>query len=164
MFKIIVVLMSMLLFSTVACASPNPATGRPGSAPIAAKSRAPVEVTGKVGSSTAVLTLSFAVAGTGVRVDVHGTNGLRVTSTRNALADQVVTAGQTVEIDVAFEAPAGASNLAVIVSGVFGGVRNAKAVTFSVGQETPAQSQKAAAGVRVEPTGERVKEMPAAVK
>lgn len=164
MSKFIVVLMSAVAFSSVACASPNSATGTQGSTPIAGKSQAPVEVTGKVGSSTAVLTLTFAKAGTGVSVDVHGTNGLRVTSTSKALAGQEVTAGQAITIDVTFEAPAGVSNLAVIVSGVFGGVRNAKAVSFTVGQETPAQSQKAAADVKVEAGGERVKEMPAVVK
>lgn len=163
MSKFIVVVIAAVAFSSVACASPSSAPGKQGAVPVAGKMQAPVEATAKTAGSSAAVTLSFAVAGTGVVVDVYGTNGLRVTSTNRPFVGDV-SAGQIVKLDVVFDAPAGEANLAVMVTGVFGGVRSGKAVSFTVGQANASQAQKAAAGVKVEPDGEKVREMPAVVK
>lgn len=127
------------------------------------KPAAPVDITATLEAGRAQLDVKFVVAATSVEVRVHGVDGLTVTSAPVPITGSF-TKGESSKTVVTFTAPAGQSNLVVTVRGVFNGSRSAKTATFTIGRPTPAQIQKASAGVKVERGGDRVKEMPARVK
>lgn len=156
----------VLLAGGSACAAEGKAKGAaaplqheapPAATPSPGKLQAPVGIAASVAASSAKVTVSFDADATGVTVDVRGVDGLQVTSTASPVVAGTFARGSTVAFDVAFAAPAGQSNLAVAVSGVFGGVRGAKIASFTVGVAPPQKP----AGVVPGPAGERILELPA---
>lgn len=125
-----------------ACAAPPagaPAHSVPKPAPEARetvpppKSGAPVSVSSSVAGDRVHLELAFAAAGDDVSVSLRGVGGLSVLGETEPLQGRSVGAGETLVLDVAVAPGPGQSDLAVFVSGEFGGVRAARAASVSFG-------------------------------
>ena len=99
------------------------------------KPAAPVEIVGSIQSSNASLTITFKMAGEDVAVRVYGTDGLVVSGNETRITNGSFKAGQTLKLDAAYTPPPGQSNLAVVVSGQFGGNRRSRVVSFTVGDK-----------------------------
>jgi hypothetical protein len=140
----------------------SPALGGPSARPASApgKMRAPVAVEARLEGGTAKVIVRFDRAATGVRVDVKGLDGLKVTSTREALRAERVEQGEVAAFDVTFEPGPGRSLLSVAVTGSFGGSRRATTASFPVGEKSAAQRKRVGAVVGGA-DGERVKVLPA---
>jgi hypothetical protein len=124
------------------------------------KPQAPVSVTTRLAPGRATVTVRFHSAARDVAVQVHGTDGLAVTSDPNPLSGGRFAAGQSVTLDVAFTEGPGRSHLAVGVSGTFGSATRSAVASFAVGQPT-AEQQKSAGEVTTDSTGRRIKVLPA---
>jgi hypothetical protein len=120
-----------------------------------------VDVTAVVQTDRAQVEVTFRAAASSVDVSVSGTAGLALTSPAAVVSGGSFTRGGSAKFAVSFLPPAGRAHLVVTVGGAFGGVRSARAVSFTVGQPTAAQLREAGEGVRVEASGDRVKELPA---
>lgn len=152
-----------IALSVTACASE--AAGAKGPAgEVHGKPSAPVELTAAVTASTAKLTLRFGAPATDVSVRVWGVDGLKLTSAERPVSASTVSAGQMLTLDVAFEAPAGQSNLAVQVAGRFGSQVSSKTVSFTVAAAAAGQAQKSRADIDVDAAGEKVHVVPMEVK
>lgn len=127
------------------------------------KPSAPVDVTATLEADRAKIEVAFLTNAAGVEVRIHGIDGLTVTSPAIPITGSF-SKGQAANALVTFRPPAGQANLVVTVRGVFNGARGAKVATFTVGQPTPAQAQKASPTVKVEPNGDRVIEQPGQVR
>lgn len=114
--------------ATPTAASPEPAERA------TAGGSAPGTVTAKLAESSGELTLTFAADGTDVSVKCWGVDGLEVTRPLSPISLARVRTGQALVLAVDFAAPPGkASNLAVSVSGTFGGMRRSRVQSFTVG-------------------------------
>jgi hypothetical protein len=136
---------------TASAASPAPATPH--------KVQAPVAIDATLGDGAARVTLRFSSPATAVEVNVHGVDGLVVTSAPRLAEGATFTAGEVAAFDVAFSPGPGRSHLAVSVEGLFAGAHRAQVVSFAVGK--PAAAAEKAGPARTEGEGaERVKVMP----
>ncbi|HYO67703.1 MAG TPA: hypothetical protein VEU33_16630 [Archangium sp.] len=150
------------LLALAACSSsskstPSPAASEPA---VQGKMEAPVVVNAQLEDSSARVTLRFDTPATGVRVNVHGVDGLVVTS-QPTLADNVnFPQATTATYDVAYTRGAGRSHLVVSVSGEFKGAQRTRVASFAIG--TPTDSQRSSSATKAEgANGERIKVMPA---
>lgn len=155
------------LLALTACSSSTKSTSATSDAPAIAseqavygKQQAPVVVNAEMTDSSARVTLRFDAPATGVRVSVHGVDGLVVTS-QPTLADGVnFPPASTASYDVTFTPGAGRSHLVVSVSGEFKGAQRSRVATFAIG--TPTDSQRSSNATKAEgANGERIKVMPA---
>ena len=123
------------------------------------KVQAPVVVNAEMEDTSARVTVRFDAPATGVRVSVHGVDGLVVTS-QPTLADGVnFPQASTASYDVAFTPGAGRSHLVVSVSGEFKGAQRSRVASFAIG--TPTDSQRSSNATKTEgANGERIKVMP----
>jgi len=136
---------------TASEASPAPAAPH--------KVQAPVAIDATLGDGAARVTLRFSSPATAVEVNVHGVDGLVVTSAPRLAEGATFTAGEVAAFDVAFTPGPGRSHLAVSVEGLFAGAHRAQVVSFAVGK--PAAAAEKAGPARTEGEGaERVKVMP----
>jgi len=123
----------------------------PANPPTAAKSGAPVAVKATFSadkSGAASLDLVFSAEGKDVRVDVYGVDGLTVTKPATSAPMAAVRAGQAVAVAVEFTAPASKdSNLAVRVTGTFGGHEQSRVQSFTVRATSPAAKEPTEAPV-----------------
>lgn len=129
-------------------------------APIQGKSQAPVTVTAKLDAGRATVTVKFHSPATDASVEVHGVDGLVVTSAALPLSGGRFARGQTVTLDVAFTEGPTPGQLAVLVSASFAGARRNATAAFVTRPPTPEQL-KPARGATTDSTGRRVKIMPA---
>jgi hypothetical protein len=123
------------------------------------KPQAPVSVTARISAGTATVTVRFHSSATEAAIDVHGVDGLTVTSAASPLAGARFARGEAVTFDVAFTEGPGRAYLAVGVSGKFGGTKRSTVASFAVGQPTPEQ-QKPAGTAATDSQGQRIKVMP----
>lgn len=149
----------LALLALAACSSSPKSTPAPEPA-VHGKMEAPVVVNAEMEDSSARVTVRFDTPATGVRVSVHGVDGLVVTSPPT-LADGVnFPRDTTASYDVAFERGAGRSHLVVSVSGEFKGAQRMRVASFAIG--TPTDSQRSSSTTKAEgANGERIKVMPA---
>lgn len=151
------------LLALAACSSSSKSTPPSTTAPeptVQGKMQAPVVVNAQFEESSARVTVRFDAPATGVRVNVHGLDGLVVTS-QPTLADNVnFPQATTATYDVAYTRGAGRSHLVVSVSGEFKGAQRSRVATFAIG--TPTDSQRSSNATKAEGAeGERIKVMPA---
>jgi hypothetical protein len=131
-----------------------------------AKPSAPVVIDGKVEAGKASLVVGFTVEATDVNVEVWGVDGLTVTNFALMQSGQPVTQkrfskGERVDVDVTFTAPTTVrSNVAIRVSGKFGGAERDKVQSFTVNGDLP-PATKAPGEVKVGPDGTPVRVMKA---
>jgi hypothetical protein len=128
--------------------------------PAQGKPQAPVEVTAQLAAGRAAVTVTFRSAASDVSVQVHGVDGLTVTSAAQPISGGEFAAGESVTLDVTFTEGAGRSHLAVGVSGTFGSAARSAVASFAVGQPT-AEQQKATGETTTDSTGRRIKVLPA---
>ncbi len=150
----------VVLVPIAACAE-NGATTHTAASATRGKPAAPVDVTAVVHADRAEVAVDFRAAATSVDVRVSGTSGLTVTSPASVVSGGSFAKGESTKTLVTFTPPAGQAHLVVTVAGIFDGSRGAKTASFTIGQSTPAQSKKASEGVKVEGSGEKVREFPA---
>jgi hypothetical protein len=124
------------------------------------KPAAPVEIAASFDGDHARVEVGFLAAASTVTVGVRGLDGLVVTSEATPISGAFAK-GTRAAATVKLTVPPGQSNLVVTVSGVFAGVRTTRTATFTLGRPTPAQAEQPSTGVKVEPSGERLKELPA---
>lgn len=156
------VLASLLLMSpATGFADAGPSPQKKATSIKSGKPAAPVEITASFGSDHAQVEVAFLAGASSVMVSVRGIDGLAVTSEATPISGAFAKGTKAVAT-VKLSIPTGQSNLVVTVSGVFAGVRSSKTSSFTLGSPTPAQAEKVSSGVKVEPSGERLKEMPAA--
>lgn len=124
------------------------------------KPQAPVDVTAALDRGRATVTVRFHSAASEVAVDVHGVDGLTVTSAARPLSGGQFAAGESVSLEVAFTEGPGRSHLAVSVTGRFGAAARTAVASFAVGEPT-AEQQKAAGSVTTDSQGRRIKLLPA---
>ncbi len=151
------------LLALAACSSSSKSTPSSTTASepaVQGKMEAPVEVNVQMQESSAHITVRFDAPATGVRVNVHGVDGLVVTS-QPTLADNVnFPQATTASYDVAFTRGAGRSHLVVSVSGEFKGAQRTRVASFAIG--TPTDAQRSSNATKAEgANGERIKVMPA---
>lgn len=138
-------------------APPPPSKAAPA---VRGKPQAPVTVSAKLDAGRATVTVQFHSAATAVTVEVHGVDGVVVTSAAVPFSGGRVARGQAVTFDVAYTEGPTPGLLAVSVNGDFpSGMRIATA-SFATGRPTPAQL-KSAAPAATDSTGRRIKAMPA---
>lgn len=145
-----------------ACASSGKSGGTQGEGSTNGKLSAPVTVAAVLAGAHADISVAFASAASDVQVQVSGAGGLVVTSAGTQISGAFAK-GSSARTQATFTPPASQGFLVVTVTGTFNGVRASKTTTFTVGQVSAADAQKASAGVKVE-AGDRIKEMPAEVK
>jgi hypothetical protein len=160
--RIAIALAATLLALPALADGPAPETkpGAPSKHASPGKPRAPATVTERLAAGKATLTVRFGSAATEASVQVHGLDGLAVTSAPVLLSDARVAQGQTVTFDVTFTEGPGRSYLAVSVAGNFSGARRSVVETVTVGTPT-AEQQKAAVPPTTDSTGQLIKVMPA---
>ncbi len=124
------------------------------------KPQAPVSVTAAIAPGRAMVTVRFHSAATEAGIEVHGVDGLAVTSAASPLSGGRFARGESVTFDVAFTEVPGRSHLAVAVSGKFGAQRRSAVASFAVGQPTPEQ-RRAAERATTDSRGQRIKVLPA---
>ncbi|WP_375765482.1 hypothetical protein NR798_27645 [Archangium gephyra] len=123
------------------------------------KMEAPVVVNAQLEQSSARVTVRFDAPATGVRVSVHGLDGLTVTSQPTLADGASFPQATTASYDVAFTRGAGRSHLVVSVSGEFKGAQRTRVSTFAIG--TPTDAQRSSNATKAEgANGERIKVMP----
>jgi hypothetical protein len=134
-------------------ASAAPQTSDPASR---GKPTAPVTIEGRLAEGTGRVTVRFDADAKGVRIEVHGAEGLAVTSAATPVEKRTFARGETAAFDVAFTPGPGRSYLAVNVTGKFHGAgRRAAVASFPVGE--PTAEQRKAGGTVMESDGERIK-------
>lgn len=125
------------------------------------KPAAPVDISASFDGDHAQVEVAFLAGATSVAVNVRGIDGLVVASEATPISGAFAK-GTKAAASVKLVVPSGQSNLVVTVSGTFAGARSTRTASFTLGKPTPAQMEKSSAGVKAEPSGERLKEMPAA--
>ena len=123
------------------------------------KPGAPVAIVGSMKSSHASVEITFEVAAKEVVVRVYGTDGLVVHGSETPVTNGTFDAGETLELAVDYTPGPGHSNLAVVVSGQFGGSQSSRVASFTVGDEPP--PSKGRSDVTTNEKGERIIVMPA---
>ncbi len=124
------------------------------------KPAAPVDIAISFDGDHAQVEVAFLAGASSVTVNIRGVDGLVVTSEATPISGAFAK-GTKAAATVKLTIPPGQSNLVVTVAGVFAGVRSTRTTSFTLGTPTPAQAEKVSAGVKMEPSGERLKEMPA---
>lgn len=124
------------------------------------KPSAPVTVSARLASGRATVTVRFRSPASDVAIEVHGVDGLSVTSSPTPLAGGRFARGQSVTFDVDYTPGPGRSHLAVAVAGRFGTAVQRAVSSFAVGQPTAEQLKPAAPPV-TDSAGQRIKIMPA---
>jgi hypothetical protein len=162
--RILAAALALLLSGAALAAEPQPTTKQPiakkASAPVAhGKPQAPATVTARLGAGRATVTVRFHSAATDASIEVHGVDGLVVTSAAVPLSGGRFARGETVTVDVAFTEGATPGQLAVLVSGDFAGARRNATAAFVTRPPTPEQL-KPARGATTDSTGRRIKVMP----
>jgi hypothetical protein len=137
--KIVCFMSVFLLAGGPACASESKASVG-GADRGSGKLQAPVSVEAAVRDASADVTVGFDAEASAVEIAVRGVDGLKVTSAARPVLDGAYAKGSRTTLKVFFSAPAGQSNLAVSVRGVFAGVRATKVVSFTVGTKTDGKS------------------------
>ena len=153
-------LLALTACSSAAKSTPPSAHSAPTSGQaVHGKMEAPVTVDAQFEASSARVTVRFDAPATGVRVSVHGVDGLTVTS-QPTLADGVnFPQATTASYDVAFTRGAGRSHLVVSVSGEFKGAQRTRIASFAIG--TPTDAQRSSNATKAEgANGERIKIIP----
>ncbi|WNG58575.1 hypothetical protein F0U59_30385 [Archangium gephyra] len=151
------------LLALAACSSSSkstPSSTTDSEPAVQGKMQAPVVVNAQFEDSSARVTVRFDAPATGVRVEVHGLDGLVVIG-RPTLAHNVnFPQATTATYDVLYTPGAGRSHLVVSVSGEFKGAQRTRVATFAIG--TPTDSQRSSNATKAEGAeGERIKVMPA---
>jgi len=129
-----------LAIGALACAAPEetrPEAGREAArpaSPVLAKAGAPVEIRSAANGDRVRLEMRFAAAARDVSVRLRGTEGLVVLGDAEPVRGRSVSAGETLVLEVGVEPGAGHSNLAVVVSGSFGGASRSRAASVSFGR------------------------------
>lgn len=125
----------------LACAEAPPPPGAPGvpkpvqrAAAAPAKPGAPVDVRSTVAGDGVRLEIRFDSAGRDVSVSLRGTDGLVVLGDAQPVLGRRVGAGQTLVLEVGVQPAPGHSNLAVLVSGTFGGEARSRAASVGFGR------------------------------
>lgn len=144
-----------------ACAQGPTPPAAPGSPTPRGKPTAPVEVEAALQPGAARLTLTFGADADGVTVRLSGLEGLRVTGPAVPVEGRSFRSGERVPVEATFAPGEGQSHLVVAVEGTFGGRRQATVRSFAVGTRSPAQEEKARAGVETDERGERLHLLPA---
>jgi hypothetical protein len=126
-----------------------------------AKPAAPAAISASIGPSEAALDVVFKSDGTGVLIKVWGVDGLKLTGGATPVALASVKSGQSSKMTVRYEAPTTQSNLAVSVSGTFGGQEQTKVQSFTVNPDAPMPAKAPAATTTTDKDGRRVKVMKA---
>lgn len=160
---------AVLIPGLLAACAPGPtppgpaAASAPSAAPAGAlgKPTAPVEVQAALQPGAARLTLAFGADAAEVAVRLSGLDGLRVTSAPVPVERGSYRRGERAAVEATFVPGEGQSHLVVSVEGTFGGRRLAAVRSFAVGARSPAQEEKARAGVVTDPQGERLHLLPA---
>ncbi|HEU4383429.1 MAG TPA: hypothetical protein VFR85_08005 [Anaeromyxobacteraceae bacterium] len=159
---------TVLLAGLVACApGPTPPGPAAASAPVAVpagaigKPTAPVEVEAALQPGAARLAFTFGADAADVTVRVSGLDGLRVTSAPVPVERRSYRRGERAAVDATFVPGEGQSHLVVSVEGTFGGRHMTAVRSFAVGTRSPAQEEKARAGVVTDEKGERLHLLPA---
>ena len=159
--KTLAVFSSLLTLLSVAC-SPTAKAAPPSSGPATetAKVSAPVTVEAQLGDGQAHVTVRFSSPASGVKINVHGVDGLVVKSAALPVDGASFTQASSTSFDVAFTPGPGRSHLVVAVDGSFQGAKLARVSTFAVG--TPSREQQQAGGnVVTDDQGQRIEIMPA---
>ncbi|TKD10211.1 hypothetical protein [Polyangium fumosum] len=117
------------------------ANAEEGSAVRTQKPGAPVKVEGKLGASSAALTVDFEEAASDVTVEVWGVDGLVVTSAKEPVQNRRFGQGEKVSVEVSFTAPATRADLAVRVRGTFDGRVRERVQSFTVNAGAPSLTQ-----------------------
>jgi hypothetical protein len=155
-------LAAVLLAALVAaCASRAPDAPAPIPASARGKPTAPVELEAALQPGAARLTLAFGADAADVSVRLSGLDGLQVTSAPIPVARGSYRRGERASLEATFVPGEGESFLVVAVEGTFGGARRAAVRSFAVGKRSPAQEEKARAGVVTDEKGERLHVLPA---
>jgi hypothetical protein len=143
------------VLALTACAQPS-AAPQPAAALPHGKPSAPVAVDAQLSGGSARVTVRFDGDAKDVRVEVHGADGLQVTSVATPVERAKFARGEVATFDVTFTPGPGRSYLAVAVSGKFHGAgHRASVASFAVGEPTAEQLQ--GPGTVVEsPDGERL--------
>jgi hypothetical protein len=162
MTRIAIAAAALLLLAPAAFADAPAAPSKKPSAGLGApgKPRAPVSIDAKVGAGRATVTVRFHSPATSADVEVHGVDGLVVTSSATPLSGVRFARGEAVTFDVAFTPGPGQSHLAVAVTATSAGSRRSTVASFAVGQPT-AEQQKASGEAATDSTGRRIKLLPA---
>jgi hypothetical protein len=148
----------LLLSASVYAAEPQP-TPKKSARPAQGKPQAPATITAKVEPGRASVTVRFHSAVTDAAVEVHGVDGLVVTSAAVPLSGGRFRQGESVTLDVAFTEGDGPGQLAVSVTGTFGGARRNATTAFVTRSPTPGQLKPS--GATTDSTGRRIKVLPA---
>lgn len=143
---------------TTAAPKAVPAPGKTAPA-VRGKPQAPVTVSAKLDAGRATVTVQFHSAATAASVEVHGVDGVVVTSAAVPLSGGRFTRGQALTFDVAYTEGPTPGLLAVSVTGDFPGGRRITTASFATGTPTPAQL-KSATPAATDSTGRRIKAMP----
>lgn len=147
---------TVVLAANAACARQAPPSATPAPA-IQGKPSAPVSIDAEVSSASARVTVRFDADAKDVGIEVHGTDGLVVTSDAAPVEKGAFARGEAASFDVAFTPGPGRSLLAVAVAGKFGGAgKRAAVASFAVG-EPSAEQRKTGATVVEGADGERIK-------
>jgi hypothetical protein len=122
-----------------------------------AKPAAPVAVSASIGPSEATLDVVFKSEGTGVLIKVWGVDGLKLTGGSTPVSLASVKSGQSSRMTVQYQAPTTQSNLAVSVSGTFGGQEQTKVQSFTVNPDAPMPAKAQVPTTTTDKDGRRVK-------
>jgi hypothetical protein len=125
----------------------------------AGKPRAPVTVTARTAPGSATVTVRFGSAASDVNIEVHGVDGLAVTTAASPVSGARFARGQTVTFDVGFTEGPGRSYLAVGVTGTFASGRRTAMSAVAVGKPTPEQLKQGPPAM-TDSLGQRIKVLP----
>jgi hypothetical protein len=104
--------------------APLPVNGKPG---------APVSVTSQFDSTNKLLNVRFEAAAKDVSFTVTGLDSLGVSMIPRAKAQVDFAAGETHDIELAFEKSNPNGTVALNVTGLFNGAKQTKVITFNIG-------------------------------
>jgi hypothetical protein len=144
------------VLALAACAPQVSAAPQPAAALPHGKPSAPVTVDAQLSGGSAHVTVRFDGDAKDVRVEVHGADGLQVTSVATPIQQAKFARGEVTTLDVTFTPGPGRSYLAVAVSGKFHGAgHRASVASFAVGEPT-AEQLKGPGTIVESPDGERL--------
>ncbi len=153
-------LAAALLVSLPTLAVPADAAAQKPGAPAAhGKPQAPVTISATLAADRAAVTVRFHSPATDVGIEVHGVDGLVVTSDATPLSGGRFARGETAKLDVAFTEGAEPGQLTVVVTGTFSGAKRMASTGFVTRPPTPEQL-KAGRNAATDASGRRIKLMP----
>ena len=157
--RVLAVAAALLVSLPALAAAADPAPQKPGAPAAHGKAQAPVTVSASLAAGRAAVTVRFHSPATDVGIEVHGVDGLVVTSDATPLSGGRFARGETAKLDVAFTEGAEPGQLTVVVSGTFSGARRMASTSFVTRPPTPEQL-KAGRNVATDSSGRRIKVMP----